>query len=34
VAHNNRINPPVGTVTGLAHGARPAPVPPAGYAGR
>jgi len=28
--HNNRLNPPVGSVTGLAKDARPAPVPPAG----
>lgn len=29
--HNNRVNPSVGPVTGLANCARPAPVPPAGY---
>jgi hypothetical protein len=27
---NYRLNPTVGPVTGLAHSARPAPVPPAG----
>lgn len=31
---NNRINPTVGPVTGLATAARPAPVPSAGYAER
>jgi len=31
---NYRMNPTVGPVTGLANNARPAPAPPAGYAGR
>ena len=30
VAHNHRLNPTVGTVTGLAGAAGLAPVPPAG----
>jgi len=28
--YNNRLNPAVGPVTGLAKDARPAPIPPAG----
>ena len=34
MAPNHRVNPTVGSVTGLAQYARPAPAPPAGYAER